>query len=121
MNTADEIGKAINAHESWKHKLRDAIASGQSESTAEKVSMDDNCGFGKWLHQRVGPEVKSSTHYQKVLGMHAQFHKAAGKILALALKGQKNEATQLMGISSEFTKCSSSLIRMLDDWQQDLS
>jgi len=121
MSTADEIGMAITAHESWKSKLRDAIATGHSESTPEKVSLDDNCGFGKWLNHRVDPEVKSSAYYQKVLGLHAQFHKAAGHILGLALDGQKNEATQLMGISSDFTKCSSSLTRILQEWQQDLS
>jgi len=109
---------AISAHESWKSKLRDAIATGQSESTPEKVSMDDNCSFGKWLHQRIDPDAKSSPYYQKILAMHAEFHKAAGHILALALKGQKSEAAQLMGISSEFTKCSTTLTRLLHEWQQ---
>ncbi|MDQ7048575.1 MAG: CZB domain-containing protein [Enterobacterales bacterium] len=121
MSTFNEIGMAISAHESWKNKLRDAIATGRSESTPEKVSMDDNCSFGKWLHQRIDPEVKSSPFYQKVLGMHAQFHAAAGQILGLAIEGRKNEATQLMGISSDFTKCSTALTRMLKEWQQEIS
>ncbi len=120
MSTLEEIDKAIAAHESWKDKLRDAIASGESESTPDKVKKDDNCGFGKWLYHRIDPAVKSTAYYQRILGMHAEFHKAAGEILELALQGKKNEATQLMGLSSNFAKCSTSLTRLLLEWKQEL-
>ena len=120
MNTSNEIAKAIEVHKSWKIKLKQAIETGLSESTPEKVKLDCHCGFGKWLHNRIDPSVKGSLEYRKTLSLHADFHKAAGNILELALSGKKSEAMALMGIGSEFTKASSTLLRVLEDWKLDI-
>ncbi|MET1255541.1 CZB domain-containing protein [Aliikangiella maris] len=62
MSTYDEISKAIAAHGQWKQKLRTAIDTGECESTPERVKQDNNCSFGKWLHERIDLAAKESPH-----------------------------------------------------------
>ena len=104
MSIHEEITNAISAHGAWKHKLRKAIDSGTSESTPDKVKMDNNCSFGKWLHERIEPSAKSSPFYDEVVKLHARFHAAAGEILALAIDGQKDKANELMGATKDFSR-----------------
>ncbi len=120
MSTKEEISKAISAHGSWKMKLRNAIDTGESESTPERVKRDCNCAFGKWLYERIDPEAKSSPYYEQVRQLHAEFHQEAGSILELALKGQKEEATARIQLTSQFAKCSGQLTRTMQAWQQSL-
>ncbi len=120
MSTSEEIDMAITAHASWKQKLRHAIDTGECGSTPEKVKMDNNCAFGKWLHERIEPSAKTSDYYTKTVSLHAEFHKHAGHILELALAGNKTEATGLMGLDSGFTKNSGQLTRILKEWQTTL-
>jgi len=120
MNVYAEIDKAISAHGMWKQKLRNAIETGKSESTPDKVSQDNNCSFGKWLHERIDPVAKSSPFYAEVLDLHAAFHKEAGSILEHALKGEKEQANKLMGLGENFAKCSGALTRKMKEWQNTL-
>lgn len=120
MSVHDEIDKAISAHSAWKQKLRSAIDTQQCESTPDKVKADNNCGFGKWLHERIDPSVKSSLHYNEVVKLHAAFHTAAGSILELALNGDVHEANKLMGISGDFAKYSGALTVKMKEWQSTL-
>jgi len=120
MSVHDEIGKAISAHGMWKQKLRIAIDTGECESTPDKVKMDNNCAFGKWLYERIDPSVKSSPYYSEIVNLHAQFHKEAGAILEIALKGDKDQANELMGIGQNFAKCSGALTKKMKEWQDTL-
>jgi len=47
MLNTEEITKAISAHGNWKQRLRQAIESGNSEYTVEKLKVDNQCDFGK--------------------------------------------------------------------------
>jgi len=120
MSVKDEIDKAVSAHGMWKHKLRSAIESGESESTADKVSVDTNCSFGKWLYKRIDPSAKGSLYYTEVLQLHAEFHLAAGEILRLALLGEKDEANRLMGLTGDFAQKSGYLTKKMKEWQASL-
>ena len=120
MSVHDEIDKAIAAHGMWKQKLRKAIETGECESTPDKVKMDNNCAFGKWLHERIDPSVKSTPYYKEIVTLHAKFHKEAGGILELALNGDKEEANKLMGITKDFAKYSGSLTNKMKEWRNTL-
>lgn len=120
MSIQNEINQAISAHGQWKNKLRDAIETGQCESTPDKVKMDNNCSFGKWLHYKIGPDEKKSAHYNTVVKMHADFHKEAGSILELALNGNKEEAQQRIGFGSKFAALSASLTSEMKRWKDSL-
>jgi Chemoreceptor zinc-binding domain len=73
MSIQDEINNTIAAHGQWKQKLRTAIDTGESESTPEKVCKDNNCSFGKWIHERIEPSQKSSPHYSRALKLNSDF------------------------------------------------
>jgi len=120
MSTYDEIDKAIAAHGMWKQKLRVAIETGESESTPDKVKQDNNCAFGKWLHTRIDPDAKNSPFYSEIVDLHAHFHKEAGGILELALKGEKEAANNLMAITKDFAKYSGELTQKMKKWQSSL-
>ncbi len=120
MSTHEEINKAIAAHGMWKQKLRTAIDTGECESTPEKVKLDNNCAFGKWLYERIDPAAKDSSFYVEVVDLHARFHKEAGGILALALNGNKETANELMGITKDFAKYSGALTKKMKEWQETL-
>ena len=120
MDFKEEIDMAIGAHGAWKQKLRTAIETGECESTPEKVKQDNNCSFGKWLHERIDPSAKDCSHYRDALKLHAEFHKEAGSILGIALKGQKDEANDLLKIGSEFSKTSANLTKKLKEWKSTL-
>lgn len=120
MSVKEEIDKAIGAHGSWKQKLRTAIDTGECESTPDKVKMDNNCSFGKWLHERIDPSAKSSAYYKEIVSLHAEFHKEAGAILEIALNGNKDEANNRIKLGSKFAKLSAELTTKLKTWQATL-
>lgn len=120
MSVKEEIDMAIGAHGAWKQKLRTAIETGECESTPERVKQDNNCSFGKWLHERIDPSTKSSAYYQEALTLHAEFHKEAGRILEIALNGEKDEAKDQLKIGSHFAKTSANLTKKLQEWKSTL-
>lgn len=120
MSIHDEIDKAISAHGMWKQKLRTAIDTGECESTPAKVKKDNNCAFGKWLHERIETSAKSSPCCSEVVNLHAQFHNEAGTILDLALKGDKESANIRMSLGQDFSKYSASLTKKMKEWQASL-
>lgn len=120
MSVLEEIDSAISAHGQWKHKLREIIRSGESEHTVAHVRSDKNCSFGKWLHIRIDPAVKSSAHYKAAVDLHAKFHEEAAKVLELGLKGETDAATSAMSLTSPFTQTSAALTAKLNDWKSSL-
>lgn len=120
MAISEEIGKAITAHGQWKQKLRSAIDTGTSESTPERVRKDNNCSFGKWLHDRIDENDKSSPHYLEAVKLHAKVHVEAASVLKLALAGRTAEALQGVALNSEFSKISGKLTKEMKTWQRSL-
>lgn len=114
----ENIDKAITAHGAWKERLANAIANGSSDFDPEVVKLPDKCEFGKWLYGGdISADAKTGDYYPKAVDLHARFHVEAGKILTLALAGNKTEAEGLMADGSEFTQLSSTLTGLLNDWK----
>ncbi|MBL4607332.1 MAG: CZB domain-containing protein [Pseudomonadales bacterium] len=120
MSTSEEITKAISAHGAWKVKLRNAINTGECESTPSNVKKDNNCSFGKWLYERIDPSAKNSPFYNQARELHADFHKEAGAILGLALGGNKSEAEKRMSLTGDFSRYSAELTAKMKEWQRSL-
>lgn len=120
MSIREDLDKAIAAHGQWKVKLRRAIDTGEAESTPARVRQDNNCSFGKWLHQRIDAQHKASPFYAEVVDLHARFHREAGTILELALAGRAEEAARLIGIGSPFSSLSGQLTRRMQAWRESL-
>ena len=115
---SENISKAISAHGAWKERLINAIASGTSDFDPDVVKQPDKCEFGKWLYgDDISTDAKGSDYYNKSVELHARFHIEAGKVLSLALQGNKAEAEKLIGPDSEFTKLSTTLTDLLNEWK----
>ena len=117
MRLYDQIESAISAHGLWKGRLRAAIQSGTSDLTVMAVRADDQCTFGKWLH-KLNAEGRKSPSYSTCRELHAQFHKEAADVLALALAGKRQEAANAIGPSSVFSKTSANLTRAMVAWAE---
>lgn len=116
----DEISNGIAAHGMWKSRLRMAIETGKLDVTVSTISADNQCAFGKWLYGTTDTSAKNSAHYKQIKELHAEFHKAAGKVAQLATSGHKDEADKLMSGSGEFANISSKLTRVMMEWQKNV-
>jgi Chemoreceptor zinc-binding domain len=119
MQEMHPIDKAIAAHARWKSQLRQAIETGKSEWTVERVRPDDVCEFGQWLGERPVPE-KMSEAYRTVADLHARFHQEAASVLALALAGHRDRAAAGMAVGSPFASASAKLTSAMVAWKRTL-
>lgn len=119
MVDADMIVRGIASHAKWKYRLRQAIDTGTSEWTVPTVRVDDQCDFGTWLRS-LPPEDQAGEHWKIVHERHAEFHRAAADVLALALGGRKAEAEAAIAIGSRFAEVSKQLTLAMMAWKKDL-
>jgi Chemoreceptor zinc-binding domain len=116
----EEMKKAMGAHGAWKLRLRTAISVGKSDADPSQVKCDNLCEFGKWLYgQSLDAETKRGMPYHVVRRLHAEFHECAGRVLDLALRGQKSEALTLL--DGEYTQRSEKLVLALTKWRREIS
>lgn len=90
----DEI---INAHNSWKKRLRGVVAD-QAEAhklRPNEVCRDNLCALGKWIYGP-GRRFEADPEYQPLRHSHAQFHECAADVIRLAQKGDKAGADSLL-------------------------
>jgi len=118
----EQIDKAIRVHGMWKSRLKQAIETGKIDVALDDLRVDNVCAFGKWLYSPSFPaEIQQSSQYQRIREMHTEFHKLAGRVAELAVKGNKREAEQLMTANGEFTKLSYNLTSALMNWKRSCS
>jgi hypothetical protein len=120
MISPDVIKRALGAHGMWKQRLKQAISTGSSEFKVENVRPDNLCDFGKWLIS-LTPAEQQSSHYKSIKELHAKFHIEAAHVLGLAVKGQKQAATEALGHDSNYAKISTSLTLAMMDWESSIT
>ncbi|MBF0489582.1 MAG: CZB domain-containing protein [Candidatus Omnitrophica bacterium] len=113
MNMNETISKAIGIHSKWTFHLEQAIRLGTSDYKPEIVKSDSHCEFGKWLVTEAPATLRILPIYRDIKDLHAQFHIEAGRVLALALSGKKEQAAQEIGLGSRFKELSSTLVLKL--------
>ncbi len=118
MISTQVIDDALLAHAKWKKRLQDAVTSASSEFEVGTVRRDDACPFGQWLHAVPAPE--RSADYQNILKLHAEFHRVAGEILALAVGGQRPKAEAMLGPGGEYSRTSGNLVLALGAWKNKI-
>ena len=119
--TAGRLKAAIGAHGTWKVRLMEAVATGASTFDPAVVSRDDQCPFGRWLHIESMPGERASGHFGPVEGLHAQFHRMAGRILQQATSTGKAQAERAMEFGGELDQLLARLIREINDWRDEVS
>ena len=119
MAIAEEITNAIGAHGMWKQRLRQAIDTGKSDITVERVRPDNLCDFGKWLYS-LPPGNQQVSHWTTVRDLHGKFHAEAARVLGLAVRGHKQEAEQEFAAESQFAKISTQLTGAMMKWKESV-
>jgi methyl-accepting chemotaxis protein len=96
-NTSDvDFDAIIDAHQSWKQKLRNAIAGGSEKNLdPNEVCKDNACALGKWIYS-AGKEFEHLEEYEPLRHSHAEFHVCAADILKKAQAGDKDGASNLL-------------------------
>ena len=117
MKTSEQLDMAITAHAKWKGRLRDAIETGRSDWSLQRLRSDTLCDFGKWL-QTLPLSERLAERFQRIRDLHRDFHAEAAKILSMALSGQRAEAEAALALGSAFGGISCRLVLELEAWRQ---
>jgi purine-binding chemotaxis protein CheW len=118
-NTSKQLKDALASHRKWRDRIRETIETCKSESSIESLRRDDADEFGKWIYQTITPAEKASAHFSPALERHAKFHIEASQVLAMALKGQKEQATRALGLGSPFSLAATEFDSTLMAWYQE--
>lgn len=110
------IDKAMAAHNLWKARFKEAIQNKKIDFSADFVRSDRNCDFGKWLYSI----NNGSENYRKVKELHAEFHKAAAKVIEYINQGKIDEAEKMLSVSGDFSQASSRLTKAMMEWRDSL-
>ena len=114
-----EIQAAVGTHAAWRVTLTSAINQGKCDVSLDQIGCGDKCAFGKWLH---GPElddtIRAGKPFQVIERIHAEFHKQAKDVAALAIQGKKHEAFALM--DGEYKATSDKLLLALNKWRGEV-
>lgn len=116
MNYTEAIDKAILAHGAWRQRLATAIETGSSEFTEAQVRVDDRCDFGKWFYS-LPNDLRANAQAKEVQKLHAEFHLAAAKVLALVKQGRIEDAKLAMSSKAEYASISGQLVLALMGWK----
>lgn len=88
---------AIDAHMKWKTRLEGYILGTSGEELqAEDVCRDDRCTLGQWIYGAGGEQFAGIDTFAEMKAQHASFHACAGKVLAEANEGRKEEAMRML-------------------------
>ena len=97
---------AIDAHQKWKGRLRDAITGKSQENlSVETTSKDDQCHLGQWLNGVGKERYAHLPAFHWVREWHTQFHLRACEVLAMARKGDAEGALTMLE-EGEYAKAS---------------
>lgn len=104
---------AINAHISWKRRLRDYI-NGNSDEVLDHstISSDKNCALGQWIYGEGDRHYGEVELFKNLKHSHKQFHECAGNIVLEVDKGNHNEALQLIA-ADEYARASTQVTSQL--------
>jgi hypothetical protein len=108
----EKVEAAIKAHFAWFDRLKNAVATGQSEFKPEVVAKDNQCEFGKWIYSDLSNLCDQKT-FAEIKENHAKFHQKASEVLSLALAGNKAKATEELARTGVLSQLSGRLILIL--------
>jgi len=119
-NMRDAIREAIGAHGTWKLRLKTAVLTGRGELSAREARCDDRCAFGRWLHSdQIDDATRQGKPYRVIRRLHAEFHDAAGQVLAATEQGDSEAAAAIL--QGPFTERSDTLKVALTKWLGEIA
>ncbi len=104
---------AIDAHVQWRARLESYILGTSGEVLeVDIIGRDDHCRLGKWIYGPGGEQFGGLDAFGEMKHQHAAFHQCAGKVLAAAQAGRKEEALRLLH-HGDYVRASEQVKRML--------
>lgn len=113
----DQLNAALVAHGEWKFRLAKGIDSGCKGLEPEKIRVDNQCVFGKWLYSEKTEPYRKSSHYETIRRLHAEFHQEAASVVSLCHRGKIAEAKQ--ALEGVYTERSSRLAEAIRAWLKE--
>jgi methyl-accepting chemotaxis protein len=96
-----DLGGAIAKHQAWKTTLRNTVMRGEQLDVA-KVSCDDACPLGQWLHGNGRRQWGTRPAFTDLLEKHAVFHREVGRVAQSVNAGHKEESLAMLGNDTPF-------------------
>ncbi len=106
---------ALDSHVKWKARLRASIEDGSGEPIdQDKVARDDCCALGQWIAGVGSRDFGHLPAFAEMQARHAEFHRSAGEVLALARAGHRDEALRMLD-EGDYARASDQLTTTLVD------
>ncbi|MFZ5628707.1 MAG: CZB domain-containing protein [Spirochaetota bacterium] len=112
----EQCDAAIAAHGEWKFKLLKAVDNRGEGLDAQKIALDNQCVFGRWLYSNATEPLRDEAHWQKVRSLHAEFHKTAAEVVTCCQAGEVERAKALIADNSHYALISAELAGALRAW-----
>ncbi len=113
------LDEAINKHAEWKVKFRVAMTK-KEQLDAAAIRADNRCDLGKWLHGEGQHTHGSNGNFANLVSMHADFHRAAGKVAEQINGGSFERAEAMLGNSTEYALASANVAAAITRLKKDL-
>jgi hypothetical protein len=103
---------AIVAHTAWKNRLKAYFEKHDGSLSAAVVDLDEKCELGRWIYGE-GKQWSQKPAFRELKNLHSQFHLAAAALVRKVNSGQAVDDELLVGSGSEFSKCTSAVVKAL--------
>jgi methyl-accepting chemotaxis protein len=88
--------KIVNAHLSWKKRLRAYVENNSEERLdAAAESVDNQCALGKWIYGE-GQQFKDLPDFEIMRQKHAEFHQQVGEIVSFVNNADHEAAAEIL-------------------------
>lgn len=110
--------EAINAHVSWKLRLRNYV-DGNSDETLDssQVGRDDGCELGQWIYANLASHGNNPL-FKQVQAQHADFHRCAAEIIETVDKGMQDTADTML--AHDYAQLSRMIVKSLTQLDREL-
>lgn len=109
------IGDAIVSHRLWRIRFTSALESGFELPQPEIVEDANQCALGNWLNAtQIPDEIRESSEFNKVVGLHRNFHRVAALVLSFAREGKDKQFRDALEPHGIFGQASSVLVDALE-------
>jgi hypothetical protein len=108
---------AVVSHSDWKRKLHDYVGHPDKSLNLSEVAANDRSRLGKWIRGE-GRKYSVYPEFAKLVAEHTRFHKAAAEIVSRADSGEDVSGEFALGVGSEFSLASASVVLALMDMKK---
>jgi methyl-accepting chemotaxis protein len=108
---------AVNSHSEWKRTLYEYAAHPDGSMKMSEVAENDRCKLGQWIRGD-GKKYSAYPEFARLAAEHTRFHKAAAEIVRRVDCGEDVSGEFALGVGSEFSLASSSVVLALMDMKR---